>query len=71
VATIDVAFPSGLVLGGGNGGRAGESTIISVVSGLDRVFTLFYGVLVVNLKDCALIFLFFLVLLIFVTPSPI
>jgi hypothetical protein len=71
VASIAAAYPSGLVPDGGNGGRAGVSTFIGTVQGLNRVFEFFCGVFAVKLKDSIVNFLFFYVLPKFVTPPPI
>jgi hypothetical protein len=55
VASIAAASPSGSVPGGSSGGHAGESTIIGIDQGLDRVFEFSTGVFVVKLRDSVVI----------------
>jgi hypothetical protein len=51
VASIAASSPSGFVPDGSSGGHAGESTIIGIDQGLDRVFEFSSGVFVVKLRD--------------------
>jgi hypothetical protein len=71
VASIVAASPSGYVLGGSSRGHAGESTIIGIDQGLDRIFEFSSGVFVVKLRDSVVISFSLSVLLKVVSPLPI
>jgi hypothetical protein len=68
VAVSVTASPSGVVPGGGKGGR---SKIIYDEPGLDHVLAIFYGVTVCKIKDYIAISILFRVLPVIILPPPI
>jgi hypothetical protein len=64
------ASPSGLVPGGGSGGRVFRSFFVDGKSVLDRVFAIFCEVLFVKVRDLVVIFFYFGVLLVLLRPPP-
>jgi hypothetical protein len=69
MAIIVAASPSGLIPGGGSGGRACRSFVNGDVV-LDCVFATFYEVLSVRMRDLVVICFFFRVLPVIVHPPP-
>jgi hypothetical protein len=58
VAVSGATSPSGLVPGGGSGGRAGKSTTVGDISRFDRVFVHLCRVFYVKSRDLVVIFFF-------------